>query len=347
MKFKCFLILVVAIFIIHPNYVVGDDSAFWGNGYTVFPLKTNDIQLVSENIKIVDLQSLPELIPKELKFNHNPDRWLVEAELIFKNFGDDTSIQMGFPFQEDYGDDEEGTGYPRDFRTWVDGKRVKIIIKKGTNNPLWKQAGLKFKKIYIFTVHFQKGQIIRIKHLYTVGGAMVSDGEWGFSYILRTGALWKGDIEDFKAEYLTKVGNVYCITPEPSTSSISGNKIILNWSYKNFKPDEDIRISNIPLGIPILAEKANVKTSNDVPLLYKTSLAEFFSSTNTNDLSEVNECGLRFIRNSIFANYGYPFKIPWIRAQFYFPGSVYKEDPAFSINKIPKKILQFLSHLGK
>ncbi len=346
MKLKCLLMLIVALFILNPKFSIADDSAFWGNGYTVFPLKTNDIQLVSENIKIVNISSLPELKPKNLKFVFNPNKWLVEAELIFKNFGNDTAIQMGFPFQEGYGDDEERTGYPQDFETWVDGKKVKIIIKKGTDNPLWKQAGFRFEKVYTFTVHFQKGQTIKIKHLYTVGGSLVSNGEWGFSYILRTGALWKGDIEDFKAEYLTKVGELYCITPEPSTSSIDGNKVILKWSYMNFKPDEDISISNIPLDIPILAEKATNSTSNYAPLLsYKTSLADFFSSTKTSDLSEIDDCGLRFIKNSIYANYGYPFKTPWIKAQFYYPGSVYKEDSTFSIDKIPKKLIQFVSHL--
>lgn len=261
----------------------------------------------------------------------NPETFLVNAELIFKNFGDDTSIQKGFPFQgEEYDEMGEPSGYPRDLRTWIDGKEIKTEIKKGIKNPSMPEIH-DFERVYVFKVHFKKGHTLKIRHLYSVGGWFDSIGDWSFRYILKTGALWKGVIENVTIFYITKTGQSYCVTPEEFTSEIEGDKVILKWLYKNVEPKEDIIISNIPRGIPALSGSTRIRMNTGTQIEVTTE--DFLLSSKACRLKDINDCGLRYFRNLIFDKYGYPFKTPWIKAQFYYPGSPYKEDQMFFMEK--------------
>jgi hypothetical protein len=56
---------------------------------------------------------------------------------------------------------------------------------------------------------------------------------------------------------------------------------------------------------------------------------------------------LRYLINSIYACYGYPFRKPEIRSRFYSAGSQYREDPQFEESKIPEKHRRFIEYLLK
>lgn len=56
---------------------------------------------------------------------------------------------------------------------------------------------------------------------------------------------------------------------------------------------------------------------------------------------------LRYARNKVFASYGYPFKNPFVRAQFYYEGSPYKESTSFSDQKMTKEHLAYVEFLLK
>ncbi len=61
----------------------------------------------------------------------------------------------------------------------------------------------------------------------------------------------------------------------------------------------------------------------------------------------LDEGSIIYLRNLIFAKYGYPFKNALIRSWFYYKGSLCKEDPHFSMNKIPKKLILLTVYLKK
>lgn len=56
---------------------------------------------------------------------------------------------------------------------------------------------------------------------------------------------------------------------------------------------------------------------------------------------------LRYAKNKVFASYGYPFKNPFVRAQFYYTGSPYKENLSFSEQNMTKEHRAYLEWLSK
>jgi len=147
-----FLLLVLLLFLTNPVY--GNDAVYYGSGVTVYPVKHDDIQLVSEIITITKGVGLG---------------WGVEAVLNFKNYGNKTSIQMGFPFDTDGPNDpdekEEDVPNPK-FRTFIDSKEIRVTKKKGwSKSPL---QDLNFPIVYTFAVPFEKGETKTIRHSYSV-----------------------------------------------------------------------------------------------------------------------------------------------------------------------------------
>lgn len=191
-----------------PAIVQADDSVYSGDGYHVYPIQNSDVQLVAETIVITD----------KYAFSGGPrfgdDRFTINVDMTFKNHGPDTTLQMGFPVMVNNRGGEI-VEIDTHFRTWVNGKKVKVIRKQGIPNPL--NENLRFSKtVYTYSVSFKQGETKEIKHSYNVGGFDVNTGRWELEYILRTGALWKGVIEDFSLIYKThisKAKNIFGFLP--------------------------------------------------------------------------------------------------------------------------------------
>lgn len=307
--------------------VQADDTVYSGNGYHVYPIQNSDVQLVAETIVITD----------NYAFSGGPrfgsGRFTINVDMTFKNHGPDTTMQMGFPVLID-ARDGEAVEIKTHFRTWVNGKEVLITKKQGVPNPL-KDDWHFSKTVYTYTVSFKKGETKKIKHSYNVGGSDTSIGSWELKYILRTGALWKGVIDDFSLIYKThisKAKDIIGFLPREQRSELEGKVLRLFWNIKNFEPKNDFLVmggsSQYYLVTSSVAKDMNVK---DI----KKSYSYEPSAT------------LRYVKNKVFASYGYPFKSPFVRAQFYYPGSPYKESASFSEQKMSKEHREFVELLSK
>lgn len=95
-----------------------DDAIVSGNGINVFPVTSADIQLVSETIN--------------LRYEGRKDAgWQVDVTLNFQNFGPDTVVQIGFPFDAAVSGADEDEKLPDpNFRTYVDGKEKPVTLKE-------------------------------------------------------------------------------------------------------------------------------------------------------------------------------------------------------------------------
>jgi len=223
--------LVLLAFMLLPfiNSAYGNDAVYYGSGVTVYPVKHDDIQLVSEVITITRGVGLG---------------WGVEAVLNFKNHGNKTSVQMGFPFDTDGPNDpdekEENVPDPK-FRTFVDGKEIKVTKKKGwSKSPL---QDLNFPIVYTFSVPFEKGETKAIRHTYSVQGTDWSTGEYEFKYILKTGALWKGVIKNIKVTMIlpgSSIAEITGIKPKEHKAEKKQSATVLSWEFHNIKPDFNI-----------------------------------------------------------------------------------------------------------
>lgn len=99
-----------------------DDAVYRGDGIDVYPLENTDIQMVAEVITIT---------------RRGSDRFDVDVDMTFKNHGAKTTVQMGFPILADESDGER-TEFDPHLKTWVNGKEVELIKKRGVPNPLAK-----------------------------------------------------------------------------------------------------------------------------------------------------------------------------------------------------------------
>jgi hypothetical protein len=171
------------------------------------------------------------------------DRFDVDVDMTFKNHGAPTTVQMGFPILEDWSDGERIEFDPH-FRTWINGEEVHISKKRGIPNPVKNYPHFS-DAVYTYPVAFKQDETIKIKHHYSVGGIFDSIGGWRFTYILRTGALWKDTIENFKLIYKTSSSSVHeieCTNPPEQTREHHGEEIHFVWDFTDFKPKSDFII---------------------------------------------------------------------------------------------------------
>ncbi len=298
-----------------------DDSVVSGNGINVFPVTSTDIQLVSETIN--------------LRYDAKKafSAWQVDVTLNFQNFGPDTVVQVGFPFDAALtGEDEEEILPDPGFITFVDGTNVAVTHKKGIKNPALKD--IQYADIYTSEIAFKSGEKKSIRHIYTVGGTVDSMGAMDFKYILKTGALWRGVIERVDMLLSTSardLADLQYISPPPQKAERKGKDIILSWTLLNIKPDSDIVILKFPDNL--------LKMSLD-------QLAEELLGSNKNSIYAANELSKAdYFRNKVLATYGYHFTDPYEQALFYENGQ-FKEDPSFSWNKISTKHRHLLNYLN-
>ena len=223
------LLLLFGFLFIFVNPVFGNDASYYGSGVTVYPAKHDDIQLVTEVITITKGVGLG---------------WGVEAVLNFKNHGNKTSVQMGFPFDTDGPNDpddkEENVPNPK-FRTFIGGHELKVTKRKGwSKSPL---QDLSFPIVYTFTVPFEKGETKSIRHTYSVQGTEWSNGEYEFKYILKTGALWKDKIKNIKIKMIlpkSSVSEITRIAPKEHKIGQDQDNNLLYWEFHDIKPDFNI-----------------------------------------------------------------------------------------------------------
>jgi hypothetical protein len=193
--------------------------------------------------------------------------------------------------------------------------------------------------VYTYTITFKRGEAKKIKHTYNVGGSDTSVGRWELKYILRTGALWKGVIEDFALIYKThiaKAKDIIGFLPRERRSMLKGKELRLFWNFKDFEPKDDFRVIGGNTGI-------------NPTLLVKSSVSEDMKIIKSNRIIAglLGSAELRYAKNKVFASYGYPFKNPFVRAQFYYPSSPYKESASFSEQKMSKEHLAYIELLSK
>jgi hypothetical protein len=327
---KLFSLLIFVLLVNTPSIIQADDSVYSGDGYDAYPIQNSDVQLAAETIVITDNQAFG----RDLK--RRADRFTINVDMTFKNHGTDQTLQMGFPVLVK---DRGGELFEIDtrFRTWVNGKEVKVIRKEGMPNPL-KDDWHFSKTVYTYTVSFKKGETKKIKHSYNVSGTEFNTGRWELRYILRTGALWKGRIEDLSLIYKThiaKAKDIIGFLPREQKAVLKGNELDLLWNFKNYKPKNDfLAFGGAAGGNPYTLVRTSL--SQDMKNIKNRHIVDYLSSAE-----------LRFARNKVFASYGYPFKSPFVRAQFYYPGSPYKESTSFSEQKMSKEHLAYVEFLSK
>ena len=215
---------VVLIFLISVPLASADDGFFAGEGETVWPVDSKEIEMVAETVIV----------------KPGITGWDADCIFILKNTGNETVAQVGFPDMVEEGDGADtNKGTIENFRCFVDSEEVQVEHKLAVQNLL--KPELNYPFAYIWKMSFKKGQIRKITNTYSFKGIGISDGSVSLIYILKTGSLWKGTIKSAVIEFdLGKFDPELCYSIKPSGYEIEKNKII--WSFSDFEPAEDIDI---------------------------------------------------------------------------------------------------------
>jgi hypothetical protein len=217
-----YALLVLLLSLTAAGYA--NDAAVNGVGGTVAPMESHpSIRMVREKV--------------DAKIGW--DGVKVRCEFVFKNEGPATTVEMGFP-ERSWGDSAKPivTTEFKGFNSWVDGKSVSTKLI-----PSVRSQSMEYEAWHVKDVRFGKNQTRTVVDEYTspLGGDSI--GGSFFSYVLRTGKIWKGNIgEAVVTVDASDVDSVYqpAFIDENEGYVQKGSTII--WRAKDFEPSRDIHV---------------------------------------------------------------------------------------------------------
>lgn len=296
---------LLALALITPAHA--NDGAFYGTGATVFPVQDDAIALDTEQLTI--RQAGPTA-------DYYVDHWQVEVVYGFRNTTDKAvTVQMGFPewcvqTPDNYEDLPEKCAEwtIRDFTIQIDGTPAKATVKRATpgKDTL---AEMDYHRVHTFPVTFAPNQRRTIRHTYHHRGAISSPWCSEMTYILKTGALWKGAIKqlDITAEVIDRFKQVTDYDgwlegtdgKPKATVEKTANGTIYRWALRDHEPKHDLGLLLCePDGVARLEAMAEVTGLDEETMRGMTPEA------------------LRIARNTFYAAYGYDFKSDDLKAHF-------------------------------
>ncbi len=205
-----------------PCTVLANDG-YWkaGGNEEPFEAEHHSIQMVREHVHF-------EIRGREVSFR---------VKFVFKNHGEATSVQMGFP---EFGSNNRSEPL-RNFRSTVDGRAVEV------KRMLIEENAHEHKAVWVKSVSFAEGQTREVVNTYKQPLSGNIFGGAGVDYIFYTGASWFKEIEEIRVTYdfeTQQGGPSYpypmlwhqsgdCSAIEPVTTGTNSRKIIL----KDVEPD--------------------------------------------------------------------------------------------------------------
>jgi hypothetical protein len=223
---NCWKIALAASVLALGALASADDGSVSGESGAVELVKgkNSSVRMVSEEVRI---GALP--------------KGRVHARFVFRNEGGPTSVLMGFPASASGVDTRARDAKLEGFRSWVDGKPVKVRWTLGRSGDEGYDAW------YVKRVRFGRGQVHVVEDAYGGGGGGMSDGFRSYSYVLQTGASWKGSIG--RAKIALDLGLLAEYSPiQISGPAHSRKGALVLWDLHNFKPGlhDNIQINWYP-----------------------------------------------------------------------------------------------------
>lgn len=194
-------------------------------GKTIQPLNNVPVRMVSEDVKIWLSSTKAE----------------VDCQFTLRNEGKPDTIEVGFP-----------RGWEGDLINFM-AKNAKVsgaysVETLAEQASFGEYNGEKLPWWKVFKVPFEStGQTVVIENHYSTfllpwGKYPVPMNDLLFTYIIKTGALWKGQIDSAKVTlYLRNVPFDQVTKISPEGYVLQGNRI--TWNFRNFKPAQNIEIS--------------------------------------------------------------------------------------------------------
>lgn len=195
----------------------------------VYAVNHNDLVMVSETIR-VKLESRQVL-----------------CEFEFKNTGKDQDVLMGFPaisMEEPEGFTTQDYLTIRNFKAWTKWSPINVFLRDYSSKSLQGMEHFnQYKKWYCFYVHFKENETKTIYHSYDVSFSFDSTGYVSAGYIIRTGALWKGNIGHSKIIFDFENLPICSLEYFSPTQGyrFEGNTLV--WENSDYEPSSNLSVS--------------------------------------------------------------------------------------------------------
>jgi hypothetical protein len=196
------------------------------------------------------------MVDERVKITVTSAKVTVEAAFTLKNEGEGATAVVGYP----RGVMEESLD---DFKVTVDGEtaavtsqeaaktgipRMRAATPKKPDGPVKREYQFEgpYPEWKVFNVPFEKDQQRKLVVTYSVKPATLDTEDHGkllaYIYTMKTGATWKGNIDEAVVEMtLDGVSPADLVTVTPKKYEDKAG--VLTWTFKDFKPTQDIEIT--------------------------------------------------------------------------------------------------------
>lgn len=230
-KLKCTIVILTLICL--QTNLFADISPYPIKAKTIRSKDQTSIRMESEKV-IIDLYN---------------DSSVVKCSFNMKNEGEKEKLKIGFPEMNFYHYQIKSVvDDVTKFRVQENGKEIKFDYSDSLRfkeEYRWKVKSYQIKEEwYLWDVEFQKGESKVIDIQYSLPfGMLYRSNKRFFTYLLSTGANWKGTIG--KAEIIVNLKDIVMdsiISQKPANCEISDKQLI--WTFLDFDPttDHDIKI---------------------------------------------------------------------------------------------------------
>ena len=338
--------IIIVIISITASISYSNSPPLIMKGDTAFPISHDHIRLESEEIKI--------------HYNSRKvDRWMfgheVEVVFNFHNQGPETELDIGFPNTANYGEklrDFEAADYPS-------MEPYTTEIKDSSTLP--GHDTYMYTSMYAWKMHFEENEKKSLYVRYWFAG---TDIQSPADYILVTGALWKGRIDNI---------DIYVDFPRPaawpnifaSPGNYYYNGEGIEWHFEDLEPDFNLLVSYVeyPESFEIKDEYYMPRRANHhddyiwddyfywidtFPYEYDMEQLQLHQIRDVEKMRTIvrhmKEAG-RCIANEIYARNGYIFKEKkwkdlFEEALWYSPDTAFSPDKFNSMEKFNLKYIQ-------
>ena len=219
---NAFLVMVsLALWLFGVNDLMANDAPVRSVGKAIGPLEGVPVRMVSEEIRIT------------------LDNNIAHVSCLFKlrNEGPIDTILVGFP-----------RGWEKDlydFRAWT--SRGDLSIEEGASAPVYGgegDEGIKWWKTFRLPLP-TTGDTVQVRNYYWTVLSQIDNRtltDQYFSYVLRTGALWRGEIGDARITVDFRNTHPEQITRlSPEGYARQGQRV--EWHFQHLEPSEDISVN--------------------------------------------------------------------------------------------------------
>jgi hypothetical protein len=269
--------------------------------------------------KTAEHQSI-QLVRERITLTLYEDYYSVLVSSVFYNFGETTTIQVGFPefsltpAPEDPWDGREF----RDFETEVDGRKVQFQRKTAVAvDYSWT------KNWYVKDVQFPQSDYttttIKYSTSYFMGGIGREGTVYGVQYLFGTGLTWKGEIKEVEFVVQNEAEKwIDWIQIWVGKKRYLGSQIT-EWHFLKAVDRNTFRIRMFNIEPQSLEDHLQITFYNsDTPYPFYTQDEYYFDKKPISSfyLNVLSKKQLRIVRNVIYAWHGYSFRSPDLRFLF-------------------------------